>query len=122
ALIAAVVRVAVLPVALIGEAWTQPPHTDLELFEVAFPVACAYAVLALALAAVGRRPARMTAFIAADVAFLSVLAYAAGGAEAHIRFAFFIPPIVAAFLGRPRDTAVLAATTVACFAAVVVVA
>jgi two-component system, NarL family, sensor kinase len=122
ALIAALVRVAVLPVALIGQAWTQPPGTDLELFEVVFPVACGYAAITLALACFSRRPARLEPLAVADLAFLSVLAYAAGGAEAHIRFAFFIPPIVAAFVGRLRHTVALAIWTVACFGVVVVLA
>jgi two-component system NarL family sensor kinase len=122
ALIAALVRVAVVPVALLGQRLTQPPGTDLELLEALFRVGCVYAVAALLVAALGRRPVRLVPFVVADVALLSLLAYAAGGAEAHIRFAFGIPPIVAAFLARPRQTAALAVATVACFGAVVMVA
>jgi two-component system NarL family sensor kinase len=87
-----------------------------------FRAACVYALVALVVAARGRRPVRLAPFVAADLAFLSLLAYSAGGAEAHIRFAFFIPPIVAAFVGRPRQTAALALATVLCFTAVVALA
>jgi two-component system, NarL family, sensor kinase len=122
ALVVALVRVAVVPVAVVGQLWTQPPGTELELLEVVFPVAAAYALLTLAFALSGRRAAPPAVLVVADIALLGLIAYGAGGAEAHIRFAFGIPPIVAAFLGRPRQTAGLAVATVACFAAVVVLA
>lgn len=122
ALIAALVRVAVVPVAVIGQRWTQPPGTELELLEVVFPIAAAYALLTLAIALCRRHPTDLAPFVVADLVFLSLIAYGAGGAEAHIRFAFGIPPIVAAFLGRPRQTAELAVATVACFLVVVVLA
>jgi two-component system NarL family sensor kinase len=122
ALIAAFVRVAVLPVALIGQHLTQPPGEELQLLQAVFRVAGVYAVVALLVAVLGRRPARLAPFVVADLALLSLMAYAAGGAEAHIRFAFGIPPIVAAFVGRPRQTVALAIATVACFAVVVVLA
>jgi len=122
ALIAALVRVAVVPVAVIGQRWTQPPGTELELLEVVFPIAAAYALLTLAVALYRRHPTDHRPFVVADLVLLSLIAYGAGGAEAHIRFAFGIPPIVAAFLGRPRQTAVLAVATVACFLVVVVLA
>ena len=122
ALIAALVRVAVVPVAVIGQRWTQPPGTELELLEVVFPIAAAYALLTLAVALYRRHPTDHRPFVVADLVLLSLIAYGAGGAEAHIRFAFGIPPIVAAFLGRPLQTAVLAVATVACFLVVVVLA
>jgi two-component system, NarL family, sensor kinase len=122
ATVVALIRVALLPVVVLGQHWTQPPRTDLELLEVAFEVATVYAALTLAVAIAGRRQIPLAWLAVLDLGLLSVMAYAAGGAAAHVRFAFAIPPIVAAFLARPRHAAVLAVASLGCFVAVAAVA
>jgi two-component system NarL family sensor kinase len=118
ALVIALVRLGLIPVLLATEALIDHPGRDLEIFETVFPVACAYAVLAAVVAATTRRPLPLAPFALVDMAFIALLTYASGGGSAQMRFIFSVPPIVAAFVGRPRHTAALAVLSVAAYLAI----
>ncbi|MEA2246193.1 MAG: two-component system, NarL family, sensor kinase, partial [Solirubrobacteraceae bacterium] len=118
ALVIALVRLGLIPVVLITESLIDHPGRDLEIFETVFPVACGYAVLAAVMAARARRPLPLAPFALVDMAFIALLTFASGGGSAQMRFIFSVPPIVAAFVGRPRHTAALAALSVAGYLAV----
>jgi two-component system NarL family sensor kinase len=121
ALIIALVRLGLIPVILATEGLIDHPGRDLEIFETVFAIACGYAVLAAVAAAAARRPLPLAPFALVDMAFITVLTFASGGGSAQMRFALSIPPIVAAFVGRPRHTAALAALSVACYLGVCLV-
>ena len=121
ALVIALVRLGLIPVVLVTESLIDHPGRDLEIFETLFPIACAYAVLAAVAAATTRRTLPLAPFAIVDMAFIALLTYASGGASAQMRFIFSVPPIVAAFVGRPRHTAALAVLSVAGYIAVCLV-
>jgi two-component system, NarL family, sensor kinase len=102
----AVVRVAALPVILVGERLVAHPEVGGAAFDWLLGLAGVYAVWALAttFARRGRRlPARLYPLL--DLGFLLGLTYTSGGAFSQVRLAFFLLPIGAAFLMSPRGTA-----------------
>jgi two-component system NarL family sensor kinase len=111
ALIIGLLRLALLPVILVTEGVIDHPGADLEIFETVFPLSCAYAVAALGIAALRRR-VPLAPLAAVDLVLIALLTYSSGGAEAQMRYVFSVPPIVAAFVGRPRHTVALAALSV----------
>jgi two-component system, NarL family, sensor kinase len=116
ALVAALARVALVPLLLASEA-LESTHAVADL-SLAEPVLAAYALFALAsLALVAGAPRRVAAgpLAVADVLLLVVLLVEEGGATADVRFALSAPVLVAAFVAGPRLTAVLAALSVTGF-------
>jgi len=112
---AALLRVALLPVAYLGHA--AAPADAGAGFVPWFAVASAYAALTVGLALAGRSaPWPMLAAI--DLLLLSGLAYHSGGAQSHLRHAFLAIPVSAAFFMRPQVTAAWAAAAVGAYAVV----
>lgn len=106
----AVVRVAAVPVILVGERLVPHPEVGGETFDWLLALAGVYAVCVLVATyrGVGRRvPARLYPLL--DLAFLLGLTYTSGGAFSQVRLAFFLLPIGAALLMSPRGTALWSA-------------
>ena len=112
----AVIRLAALPVVLIGERLVPHPQTAAGLFGPTFVLAAAYAALAAWRA--WRRPSDdgVPAWqLTLDVLFLCALVYTSGGPFSEARYGFFVIPVAAALLARPRVTAAASALAVAAY-------
>ena len=115
----AVVRLAALPVVLIGERLVPYPHAGARLFVPIFVVAAAYAALAAWRAWRRPRDAGVPAWqLTLDVLLLCALVYSSGGPFSEARYGFFVVPVAAALLARPRVTAAASAVAVAGYLAV----
>ena len=115
----AVIRLAALPVVLIGERLVPYPHAGARLFGPIFVLAAAYAALAAWRA--WRRPGAdgVPAWqLTLDVMFLCALVYTSGGPFSEARYGFFVIPVAAALLARPRVTATASAVAVAAYVGV----
>jgi len=118
ALVAALARLALVPLLLAGEVF-EGPHSapDLALAE---PSLLAYALFAagslVVVRAVPRRVVEAPLAVA-DVLLLAVLVLEEGGAAADVRFALLVPVLVAAFAAGPRLTSVLAGLSLVAFLA-----
>jgi two-component system NarL family sensor kinase len=115
--IAALVRVALLPLLLPAEAF-ESSQTDADL-SFTNPLIGAIAVYAFALLIytfTTKRELKLAPFAVADTLLIALLIYAEGGALADIRFALGLPVLVVAFLEGPRLTAAIAALAVVSFA------
>jgi two-component system NarL family sensor kinase len=114
-----VIRLAALPVVLIGERLVPYPHAGARLFLPIFVLAAAYAALAAWRAwrrtGEGHVPSWQ---LALDVMFLCALAYTSGGPFSEARYAFFVIPVAAALLARPRVTAAASGVAVAAYVGV----
>jgi two-component system NarL family sensor kinase len=115
----ALLRVALVPVVLIGERLVDHPSVHTRAFPfllVAFGVWAA-GMLALRLSG-GRQPVavrRVEPFV--DLAFITALTYASGGPFSETAMAFFALPVLAAARLRPRLTAGWALISIAAFVA-----
>jgi two-component system NarL family sensor kinase len=115
----AVVRLAALPVVLIGERLVPYPHAGARLFVPIFVVAAAYAALAAWRAWRRTREEGVPAWqLTLDVMLLCALVYSSGGPFSEARYAFFVVPVAAALLARPRVTAVASGIAVVAYVAV----
>jgi two-component system NarL family sensor kinase len=114
--IAAVVRVAILPLLLPAEALEGSHGTaDLSFTSPLLMLIAAYAVILLVYTFRTRRELQLAPFVVADTLLIALVIYAEGGALADIRFALGIPVLVVAFLAGPRLTAAIAALAVVSF-------
>jgi two-component system NarL family sensor kinase len=115
----AVIRLAALPVVLIGERLVPHPSDDGRLFLPIFGLAATYAVLAAWRAwrhagqdGVPRWQPPL------DIAFLCALTFTSGGPFSQARYGFFVVPVAAALLARPRVTAAASGISVLAYSAV----
>jgi two-component system NarL family sensor kinase len=109
----AVVRVAAVPVILVGERLVAHPDVGGETFDWLLAIAGVYAlsVLIATFADWGERvPAAVYPLV--DLALLVALTYTSGGAFSQLRLAFFLLPVGAAFIMSPRGTALWSAISV----------
>jgi two-component system NarL family sensor kinase len=114
--IAAVVRVAILPLLLPAEALEQShAHADLPITHPVLGFIALYAFALLVYTFRTKRELRLAPFIVADTLLIALLVYAEGGALADVRFALGLPVLLVAFLAGPRLTAAIAALTVSSF-------
>ena len=106
-------RVAAIPVLLLGHGLiseTSPNHRAFEFTVVAFSV---YSVIVLIGASLREVPPRVVNVLAAlDIAFAGLLAFTTGGGFSQIRFAFVFVPVSAAFRRRPRLTLAVSVASV----------
>lgn len=114
---AALLRVALLPVAYLGHA--AAPTDAGAGFTPWFAVATIYAVATVVLA-LAKRATPWPLLAAVDLVLLAGLAYHSGGAESHLRHAFLALPLSAAFFMRPQTTGIWACAAVAAYAIVAV--
>ena len=115
----AIIRLAALPVVFVGERIVQAPDEASGAFAAAFAATALYALGAFALAYSPRRASvAPPVYIGLDLFFVSALALASGGETSEVRGAFFLPPVVAAFLLGPAWTAATSAAATAAYVAV----
>ncbi len=112
----AIIRLAALPVVLIGERLVEHPQDRAEYFHPLFLLAVAYAVgtawRAWRRAGQEAVPAWQ---LTVDILLLCALAYTSGGPFSQARDSFFIVPIAAALLARPLVTAMASGAAVAAY-------
>jgi two-component system NarL family sensor kinase len=114
--IAAVVRVALLPLLLPAEAFeSSHSQADLGFTNPLLGLIAAYAFILLIYTFTTRRELKLAPFAVADTLLIALLIYAEGGALADVRFALGLPVLVVAFLAGPRLTAAIAALAVVAF-------
>ncbi len=117
----ALLRVALVPLLVLGEHVIEHPPEDADLFGPLLGAYAAWALLLLvvhARAAHGQRPplralGRIEPVV--DLAAIAALAYTSGGAYSQARLALFALPLVAAFRLRPALTAASAAAAVVAY-------
>ena len=116
----AVIRLAALPVVLIGERLVPYPQAGARLFVPIFVLAAAYAALAAwwAWRRTGDEKSVPAWQLTLDVMFLCALVYTSGGPFSEARYGFFVIPVAAALLARPRVTAAASAVAVAAYVGV----
>ena len=113
------IRVAALPVIVLGERLVDAPRETTGAFPYVLGALAVYAGGALALSYSSRRRAVTPAvYVALDLVFVSALSLATGGETSEVRRAFFLPPAEAAFLLRPALTALVSAGAVGAYVTV----
>ena len=118
--ISALVRLALLPMLFLFESLETPAAPpDLSIGEPLLAVLLVYAVVAAVVAFAARRDLPPAPFAIADIALVSLLVFAEGGALADVRFVLFVPVLVAVLSG-PRLTFVVGALSVVGFVAAAV--
>ena len=118
--ISALVRLALLPMLFLFESLETPAAPpDLSIGEPLLAVLLVYAVGAAVVAFAARRDLPPAPFAIADIALVSLLVFAEGGALADVRFVLFVPVLVAVLSG-PRLTFVVGALSVVGFVAAAV--
>jgi two-component system, NarL family, sensor kinase len=115
--IVALVRATLIPLLLLSETFFEKSHgpPDLPTAGPAMGIAVAYATVTLAYAFTARRTLPLAPFAVADIVLIGLICYGEGGPAADMHFAFSIPPLVAAFIGRPRDTVAIVVLTAAAY-------
>jgi two-component system NarL family sensor kinase len=113
----AMLRLAAVPVLIIGERFVPKPEPTETGFLVAIVGFSLYAVGALVLLLL-RPPSRMRAplLAAVDVAFAGILSFTSGGGFSQLRFAFLFAPVTAAFRCRPAFTASVSGAAIVVYA------
>ncbi len=117
----ALLRVALVPLVVLGQTTVDHPGPDSDLFTPIVVLAALWALgllVAHALAAAGRlhplqRLARVEPIV--DLVALGALTYTSGGPYSEARLAFFALPLVAAFRLRPALTAAWTAAAIAVY-------
>jgi two-component system NarL family sensor kinase len=114
--IAAVVRVALLPLLLPTELLEGAHENgDLAFTTPLLAAIFAYAFGLLIYTFSTKRELKLAPFAVADTLLIALLIYGEGGALADVRFALGLPVLLVAFLAGPRLTAAIAALAVASF-------
>lgn len=114
--IAALVRVALLPLLLPADAFeTSSSDADLPFTNPLLGLIAAYAFLLLVYTFRTKRELKLAPFAVADTLVIGLLIYFEGGALADVRFALGLPVLVVAFLEGPRLTAAIGGLAVSAF-------
>jgi two-component system NarL family sensor kinase len=115
----AVIRLAAVPVILVGERLVEHPELSGDPFDWVLVATALYAAAAF-VASFTRRGRSVPGVVYAllDLGFICALAYTSGGPFSQVRYAFFILPVGAAFLLRPRLTALASLAVVAAYVGV----
>jgi two-component system, NarL family, sensor kinase len=115
----AVIRVAALPAVLVGERLVPHPPDGTQLFLPVFVLAVAYAAVAARRAWRPGGDEGVPAWqLTLDLLFLCALVYTSGGPTSEARYGFFVVPVAAALLARPRVTATASGVAVAAYVTV----
>lgn len=115
----ALIRLAALPAIYLGERLVAHPTPRSDPFGPLLIAACAYAIVAAAVAyapRVRQLPLQLLALL--DLGFLWALTYTSGGPFSQLRYAFFLLPIGAALLLRPALTAAASLVVVISYVAI----
>jgi two-component system NarL family sensor kinase len=114
--VVALVRLAAVPVFLVGERLIDQPDARSGAFRFVLALATIYAVvLAAAAFSETRRPIALWANTAIDLLILGVLTYTSGGPFSQLRYGFFVVPVAAALLRGPRATAIASGAALGCY-------
>jgi len=115
----AIIRLAVVPVILVGDRLVAHPKIGQDPFDLIIGLTALYAVLALGLSfsPYAFRVPRAV-YPALDLVAICALAYVSGGPFSQLRYAFFVMPVGAAFLLRPAQTVLWSLTAVIAYLAV----
>jgi two-component system, NarL family, sensor kinase len=113
----ALVRLAALPIVLVGERLVAHPELGGDAFDWLLAAGGVYATLALVATLRGWAVPRWL-YAALDLSLLLALTYTSGGAFSQLRLAFFVLPIGAAFLLPALGTALWSAISVVSYVAV----
>ena len=113
----AALRVALVPLLYALDRLVDRPQALTGRFDEILAIGAVYAVTALI---INRHRDQTPVFgwapyVLIDVALLGLLTNQSGGVDSPTRFAFSVLPIAAAFLARPRQTALIAVLTLAVF-------
>jgi two-component system NarL family sensor kinase len=116
----ALLRVALVPIAALGES-SNRPGVNSELLPWVLGLMAVYAALSLSAAVAEVNDRRLTALQAGlDLVFVALLVYCTGGQRSPLRFTFFMLPVAAALRMSPRLTATWAGLAVLAYLAVTV--
>jgi two-component system NarL family sensor kinase len=114
----AVIRVVAIPVFFAGERLSDHPEPRTEPFIAVLALSGLYALLALLAQLRGRVLGPSAVLVAVDVVMIAALVATSGGPFSQLRYAFFLLPVAAAVLLRPRSTAAFSAGAVALYAVI----
>jgi two-component system, NarL family, sensor kinase len=115
----ALIRLAAVPVILVGERLVEHPELSGDPFDWVMVATALYAAGAFVVTRSPRgRAVPGIVFAVLDLGFICALAYTSGGPFSQIRYAFFVLPVGAAFLLPPRLTALASVAVVAAYVAV----
>jgi two-component system, NarL family, sensor kinase len=115
----ALIRLAAVPVILVGERLVEHPELSGDPFDWVLAATAVYAAAAFVLSRSSRgRAVPGMVYAILDLGFICALAYTSGGPFSQIRYAFFVLPVGAAFLLSPRLTAGASLAVVAAYVAV----
>ena len=109
----AVIRLAAVPVILVGDRLVAHPEFGQDPFDLVLGLTALYAFVALVLpfSPYGKHVPRPL-YPALDLLAICALAYVSGGPFSQLRYAFFVMPVGAAFLLRPLQTVLWSLTAV----------
>jgi two-component system NarL family sensor kinase len=116
----AVIRAVAVPLFFAAERLVDHPVQNTRPFGALLAMAGIYALLCLASELRGRSLASPGALAAIDLLLISALVATSGGPFSQLRYAFFLLPIGAALLLRPRATAVASVAIVVAYATITV--
>jgi two-component system NarL family sensor kinase len=114
----AVVRLVALPLFLLAERAVDHPAARTGPFPWLLAAAALYALAALAAELTERRFLSAGAQAGIDVVLVAALVETSGGPFSSLRYAFFLLPVGAALLLRPRTTALASLAAVAIYAVI----
>jgi len=100
----ALIRLVAIPVFFAGERLVDHPVQNSGPFDALLAAAGLYAVIAVVAELRGRPLATPWKLAAVDLALISALVATSGGPFSQLRYAFFLLPVGAALLLRPRAT------------------
>ena len=115
----ALIRLAALPVIFAGERLVDHPKLAGDPFDAILAATAVYALVAfVASRSAWGRVVPGAAWPLLDLAFICALVYTSGGPFSEVRYAFFVLPVGAAFLLRPRLTVIASVAVVVAYLAV----
>ena len=114
----ALLRLALVPIAILGDA-SNSPGVNSDVFPWVLGALAIYAALSLAVTFTDIADDRIPAVQALlDLVFVSLLVYSSGGARSPLKFTFYVLPIGAALRLSPKLTATWAGLSVLAYLAV----
>jgi two-component system, NarL family, sensor kinase len=116
----ALIRVIAVPVFLAAERLVDHPVQNSEPFDALLAAAGLYALVALVAEMRGKPLAATWTLAAADLVLISALVATSGGPFSQLRYAFFVLPIGAALLLRPRATVAASLAIVLAYALITI--
>jgi two-component system NarL family sensor kinase len=115
----ALIRLAAMPVIFVGERLVAHPTLETDPFDYFLVAAIIYSLAAFLIAySKWRSVIPRVDYAVLDLAFICALDYSSGGAFSQLRYAFFLLPVLAAFLLSPIQTAGVSGVSLAAYLAI----